>query len=402
MPLPCDYCDSKSAVLYCRADSAKLCLVCDQHVHSANALSLKHVRYQICENCKNDTASVRCSTDNLLLCNRCDWDAHGGSSALSHHIRHRLEGLSGVPSVPEIVSVLGLDLKPDDVVSVSDFEGPVVPVFPSSKSQSLTCGKHRDEVYEQLVEIAKRNRSLCGEDVEFEFNDSSNDVGDLLLQQTTPFTSLLTLPSEFDNDLRKNHDYGTEEAGDLVWNCNPQYQPPQVWDFQLQKSRDCNEARVVMFDSLEEASLSIPKSLQDMDNINCSTIDDILSRNNQSDQSSSSHVKNKEESNKKTRGGLSSDSKLVESITFSSTNNVAVMQHLVSGTENVSTIKTKVSLEELAKNRGDAMLRYKEKKKSRRYDKHIRYESRKARADTRKRVRGRFVKASDTSDVQAF
>lgn len=31
----------------------------------------------------------------------------------------------------------------------------------------------------------------------------------------------------------------------------------------------------------------------------------------------------------------------------------------------------------------------------RRYDKHIRYESRKARADTRKRVRGRFVKASD-------
>lgn len=30
-----------------------------------------------------------------------------------------------------------------------------------------------------------------------------------------------------------------------------------------------------------------------------------------------------------------------------------------------------------------------------RYDKHIRYESRKARADTRKRVKGRFVKASE-------
>jgi len=33
-----------------------------------------------------------------------------------------------------------------------------------------------------------------------------------------------------------------------------------------------------------------------------------------------------------------------------------------------------------------------------RFDKHIRYESRKARADTRKRVRGRFVKATD--DIQ--
>lgn len=33
-----------------------------------------------------------------------------------------------------------------------------------------------------------------------------------------------------------------------------------------------------------------------------------------------------------------------------------------------------------------------------RYDKHIRYESRKARADTRKRVKGRFVKASEVAD----
>ncbi len=33
-----------------------------------------------------------------------------------------------------------------------------------------------------------------------------------------------------------------------------------------------------------------------------------------------------------------------------------------------------------------------------RYDKHIRYESRKARADTRKRVKGRFVKAGEAPD----
>ncbi|XP_047958731.1 uncharacterized protein LOC125204200 isoform X2 [Salvia hispanica] len=50
---------------------------------------------------------------------------------------------------------------------------------------------------------------------------------------------------------------------------------------------------------------------------------------------------------------------------------------------------SKSDIELLAKNRGNAMQRYKEKKKTRRYDKHIRYESRKARADTRKRVKGR-------------
>jgi len=48
----------------------------------------------------------------------------------------------------------------------------------------------------------------------------------------------------------------------------------QVWDFQLQKSRGCDEPRVVTFDGLE-----VPKSFQDVHNMNYSTGDDILSRN---------------------------------------------------------------------------------------------------------------------------
>jgi len=48
--------------------------------------------------------------------------------------------------------------------------------------------------------------------------------------------------------------------------------------------------------------------------------------------------------------------------------------------------------------RGNAMIRYKEKKKARMYEKKIRYASRKARADVRKRVKGRFVKAGEVFD----
>lgn len=48
-----------------------------------------------------------------------------------------------------------------------------------------------------------------------------------------------------------------------------------------------------------------------------------------------------------------------------------------------------------AATRNCAVLRYKEKKKSRRFDKKIRYASRKARADSRMRVKGRFVKTGD-------
>ncbi|CAL9119262.1 unnamed protein product [Musa textilis] len=48
--------------------------------------------------------------------------------------------------------------------------------------------------------------------------------------------------------------------------------------------------------------------------------------------------------------------------------------------------------------RNEAKMRYNEKKKSRLFGKQIRYASRKARADTRKRVKGRFVKADETYD----
>ncbi|CAL9108446.1 unnamed protein product [Musa textilis] len=48
--------------------------------------------------------------------------------------------------------------------------------------------------------------------------------------------------------------------------------------------------------------------------------------------------------------------------------------------------------------RNEAKTRYNEKKKSRLFVKQIRYGSRKARADTRKRLKGRFVKADETYD----
>ncbi|KAJ6677742.1 ZINC FINGER PROTEIN CONSTANS-LIKE 10 [Salix viminalis] len=48
--------------------------------------------------------------------------------------------------------------------------------------------------------------------------------------------------------------------------------------------------------------------------------------------------------------------------------------------------------------RDKAKMRYNEKKKTRTFSKQIRYASRKARADTRKRVKGRFVKAGEAYD----
>lgn len=238
MLLPCDFCDSKTAVLYCRADSAKLCLLCDQLVHSANALSLKHLRSQICDYCQNDAASNRCSTASLMLCNDCVWNAHNNSSASSLHDHTPIEGFSGCPSIIELASLLGVVLKPEGLVDM-------VPNSHSSAShvscggQNLRCGKHKGEVYEQLMEMTRRNlarldkdgaelgpgtppsrRSQHGELESFEFNNGNEDE---LVQQKMPFTSLLMFPT--DVDMRKD-DCGSE--GDLLWDCSHAYEATQV------------------------------------------------------------------------------------------------------------------------------------------------------------------------------
>lgn len=207
MLFPCDFCDSKMAVLFCRADSAKLCLLCDQHVHSANALSLKHVRFKICDTCNIETATVRCSTDNLMLCQHCDWEAHNNntnntSSPSPLHERTPTPGFSGCPSIFELASLLGLD-----------FQGRVVPNCNSSVSSALSEGQNL--MYEQIVEMGRRN---SGEEdgagpLGLELNNEKDDV---LVQQQTPFTSLLMLPG--DMDVRKN---GGAAGGHLPWDSSP-------------------------------------------------------------------------------------------------------------------------------------------------------------------------------------
>lgn len=179
MMFPCDFCNSKAAVLYCRADSAKLCLFCDQQVHSTNALSLKHVRFPICDSCRIKPISVWCSMDNLMLCQHCDLDSHNNCSVSSLHNRVPVEGYSGYHTAIELASMFGIDLKANNLVNtnsgsclheqklVNSHEF-MVPSDDSSvwKGQGLRCGKCRDEVYEQLVEMGNKDRMRVDKDGE--------------------------------------------------------------------------------------------------------------------------------------------------------------------------------------------------------------------------------------------
>ncbi|KAH9313172.1 hypothetical protein KI387_028207, partial [Taxus chinensis] len=112
----CEFCGELRPTVYCKSDTARLCLSCDRHVHSANALSSRHLRSLLCDRCNSQQATVRCSAESLSLCENCDWNAHGSSAEASQHKRHAISGYTGCPSAAELSRMWGLD----DFPHVSD------------------------------------------------------------------------------------------------------------------------------------------------------------------------------------------------------------------------------------------------------------------------------------------
>ncbi|KAJ9709951.1 hypothetical protein PVL29_001435 [Vitis rotundifolia] len=429
--VPCDFCSEQIAVLYCRADSAKLCLFCDQHVHSANALSRKHLRSQICDNCSSEPVSVRCSTDNMVLCQECDWDAHGSCSVSAAHDRKPVEGFSGCPSAVELSSIWGLDIEekkapPPPSMAVdswvyksntSTFQDVMVPngnavAFPDalggevSKRQSPSCGKHKQVIFKQLVELFRRDLlagngggggrvggdeddgggGVCGggenlvpgwqgnvgESIGIE-NGGVLDVDHQALEQQTPFTSLLMLPNR------------ATTGGEILWDNNPSDQSTQIWDFHLGRSRgheECglleatygvNDAGFVIksySELMKETSFTNTKVVGEMYDINYSmTHEDITSFNNNSNNPTASQGAATSESNNLPIARPSSGSAFAKPKSFSGLKDIELIEQsiLMRGESGRTAATTKVDLEQLAQNRGNAMLRYKEKKKTRRY-----------------------------------
>ncbi|XP_010540419.1 PREDICTED: zinc finger protein CONSTANS-LIKE 15 [Tarenaya hassleriana] len=416
----CDFCGERTAVLFCRADTAKLCLLCDQHVHAANLLSRKHVRSQICDNCGNEPVSVRCFTDNLFLCQKCDWDGHGSCSVSS------VEGFSGCPSAVELAAVWGLDLvgrkgeeeEEEEEVPlmmenfglsldswVSGSNGVQELIVPNEfKKQSPSREKYKQVVYEQLEELLKRD--LVGGDGDSDGDGDGDDgegEGEVVMvpeiqerlggwtedldgisggaavteePRTTSFTSLLMYQTE--------QEHGSEGGNGMLWNANRSGgQSTQIWDFHSGRSRGPEEPNRLESGYVTTGPTFTIKNFTNLMNETYPTNPKSFRDNCQ------------DESNRSTSGQGPATSESNNLPNNNSNDLHFTDQFIGSSSKTTGLAATMADPERVAQNRGNAMQRYKEKKKNRRYDKTIRYESRKARADTRMRVKGRFVKASE-------
>ncbi|KAK7392345.1 hypothetical protein VNO78_20780 [Psophocarpus tetragonolobus] len=321
----CDYCGDFTALLYCRADSAKLCFFCDRRVHFPNQLFSKHTRAQLCDACGDSPASMLCSAENSVLCQNCDSEKHHHEQSQVHH-RRPLEGFSGCPSVTQLITILGLNANSmlsisttegtsqmDGVSSLNVWNAPSVEDVIASTASSHENGKgayrrEKEEIISQLRELIKLEPDLI--------NDAEREEQVLFGNFSTGF----------DRDVEVNM-FPSYEAGVFCWHGENNDRANQI----VPSDTSLTDYGEIV--SAKDPSFTIPGT-----------------HTNLNTQAKPSHSFNSEN--------------------LSATPKATPYSH----------------------ERDSALLRYREKKKTRRYDKHIRYESRKVRAESRMRIKGRFVK----------
>lgn len=103
MKIRCDVCDMDEASVFCSADEAALCDACDRHVHHANKLASKHLRFSLlhpsskqsplCDVCQERRAFLFCQEDRAILCRECDIPIHEVNDHMKKHNRFLLTGV---------------------------------------------------------------------------------------------------------------------------------------------------------------------------------------------------------------------------------------------------------------------------------------------------------------------
>ncbi|OAY37271.1 hypothetical protein MANES_11G087900v8 [Manihot esculenta] len=103
MKIRCDACDMIEASVFCSADEAALCDACDHHVHNANKLASKHLRFSLlhpsftqsplCDICQERRAFLFCQEDRAILCRECDLPIHKANEHAENHNRFLLTGV---------------------------------------------------------------------------------------------------------------------------------------------------------------------------------------------------------------------------------------------------------------------------------------------------------------------
>ncbi|TVU47049.1 hypothetical protein EJB05_06627, partial [Eragrostis curvula] len=358
----CDYCSGAAAAVYCRADAARLCLPCDRHVHGANGVCSRHARAPLCADCRAAGAVFRlAAAGGLFLCSDCDFgrqqrrDAGAAGPDPPLHDRCAVQAYTGCPPASELAALLGVPLfdKPagaesdgwwniweePQVLSLEDLIVPTTPchgfqplLTPSSpKNRSISAdGKTNEEILRQLGDLAEADGGVQATTG----HDEAEQTGDQFASWAPP----------------PQYNFGTENANEVATMPTPVFENGR-WN--SSDYHDLNAACKVEL-AYEQAPLSSSEACLSSF-VQMSEICPSMSNGNSM------------EDNQQANPGIG-----VPVQTFPKRGGFDVVP---------------------CPDRGSVISRYKEKRKTRRFDKQVRYQSRKVRADGRLRIKGRFAKA---------
>ncbi|XP_077237550.1 zinc finger protein CONSTANS-LIKE 9-like [Tasmannia lanceolata] len=407
----CDFCGEQRSMVYCRSDAACLCLSCDRNVHSANALSLRHSRTLLCESCNSQSAVVRCIEERISFCQNCDWNVHGSSASGLGHKKQMINCYSGCPSFAELSRIWsfvlnfpsmedsnceqGLCLMSINENSVSNYWGPpdnsstidlAVPswmcelenadkcdIWTGSSSMSALnrvprsvdqTARSVDLTIPKLRCTGTKGLGICeADDLYEDFN-----MGDVDLNFEN-YEELFGVSQNYSGKL-------FEDAGIdglfAVENISP---------------ADSNGRG----EFVAEASSARQTKAMQAECSNAVSVDSLMSKpGTKSDTNFYFPGRQARSSLSLSFSGQTGESSAgdYQDCGISSMLLVGEPPWYPSGPENFFPTG----------GRDSAVMRYKEKKKARKFQKKITYASRKARADVRRRVKGRFVKAGDVYD----
>ncbi|XP_015065855.1 zinc finger protein CONSTANS-LIKE 2-like [Solanum pennellii] len=352
----CDSCHSATCTVYCRADSAYLCAGCDARIHTS-LMASRHERVWVCEACERAPAAFLCKADAASLCASCDADIHSANPLARRH--HR------VPIMPIPGTIYG----PPAVHTISG----------GSMMIGGTTGEGtEDDGFLSLNQDA--------DDTTIDEEDEDEAASWLLLN-----------PPVKNNN--KNNNYGMLFGGEVVDDYldlaeyggdsqfNDQYSVNQQQQHYSVPQKSYVEDSVVPVQNGQRKSLILYQPPQ---------------------QQQSHHLNfqlGMEYDNSNT--GYGYPASLSHSVSISSMD-VSVVPESAQSETSISHPRPPKGTIDLFSgppiqippqltpmDREARVLRYREKKKNRKFEKTIRYASRKAYAETRPRIKGRFAKRTD-------
>lgn len=347
----CDYCNCAAALLFCRTDSAFMCMACDSKLHADNKLGSKHERVWMCEVCEQAPASVTCKADAAALCVTCDRDIHSANPLARRHERSPVVPFYDTAELVVKSTAAATFLVPPPVSSSDHNSSDNVVVMTSSDHDDIKLGTRlvhdsyvNDPWISSMDPLASRVPANAPDlkSMEFFFSDSDN-----YLDFDYPISS----------ETRFQQHYGSGTDGVVP----------------VQTIKPPIPAQLPSHSTEKHFEIDFTKS-------------QISSYNNSYNPQSLSHSV----SSSSLDVGVVPDGSCMSDISYpygrSMSSNALDLNGSIGGNQGSQMV---------GMDREARVLRYREKRKNRKFEKTIRYASRKAYAETRPRIKGRFAKRSD-------